>query len=474
MVFGKLAPRSMTFACRAFCFLFTFTVISFAQSAGPITVYLSPGDNIQAAVDSAPPGTTFVLREGVYRMQSITPKDHDTFRGQGVVVLNGSQILSFRPAEKNLWAADATPYNYNPGSCQPSHPLCGYMQDLFEDSKVQEPVQDLSLVRPGFWFFDRTAGKIYVASKPNGHTFELSASPCAFSGSAVGVQIQHLTVEKYRVQAQHGAIQGGGSGWIVDDVEARWNHSGGIVLGAESKILNSFVHHNGQKGVSLSGADCQLVNTEISWNNYAGFNTGWEAGGTKFVRTDHLLVKSNYVHDNNGPGLWTDIDNIHTTYENNTVINNRGNGIQHEISYDAAIRDNVVKGNGVDPTVWLWNSQILVQNSTNVEVYGNVVEVPARGGNGISIINQNRGDGAYGPHIASNNRVHDNTVTYTGKSGASGFVDDTGNRSSNGNVFDYDHYIVTDGGTTHWSWFTWKTWSELQAVPQETHGTCCN
>jgi parallel beta-helix repeat protein len=449
--------------------------IVLAQSnPNPVTVYLSPDDQIQPAVDAVPEGSTFVLREGTYRMQAIKPKNGDNFRGEGTAILNGSQVLTFTSSGKGLWAAGAAPYNYSPGKCDKSHPLCAYEQDLFFDNQVQEPVSDISDVRKGFWYFDRGAGKIYIGTDPGGHLLELGATPYAFKSSATNVHIQNLTVEKYRVQAQHGAIEGLGAGWVVDDVEARWNHSGGIVLGAGSKIVNSYAHHNGQKGLSLTGANCQLINTEISWNNYAGFSGGWEAGGTKFVRTDNLLVKSNYVHDNYGPGLWTDGDNIHTTYEDNLVINNRGDGIKHEISYDAVITGNTVKGNGASGTVWLWHSQILIQNSSNVNVHDNTVEVPPSGGNGISIINQNRGSGAYGTHTASNNSVHNNTITYLG-SGASGLVDDTGNHSSNGNTFDYDHYVLENGDTKkHWSWFTWKTWSELHAVSQEVHGTCCN
>lgn len=55
---------------------------------------------------------------------------------------------------------------------------------------------------------------------------------------------------------------------------------------------------------------------------------------------DRLLVSDNDVHHNKGPGLWTDINNIDTTYERNTVHNNTSHGIFHEISYRAIIRNN--------------------------------------------------------------------------------------------------------------------------------------
>ena len=49
---------------------------------------------------------------------------------------------------------------------------------------------------------------------------------------------------------------------------------------------------------------------EIAFNNYAGYDAFWEGGGTKFWRNKRLIVRDSCVHDNNGPGLWSDIDNI--------------------------------------------------------------------------------------------------------------------------------------------------------------------
>ena len=84
--------------------------------------------------------------------------------------------------------------------------------------------------------------------------------------------------------------------------------------------------------------------------------------------------------------MWTDINNIHTLYENNVVVNNTGTGISHEISYDAIIRNNVVMNNSGDPRGWLWGGQINIQNSSNVDVYGNKIDMT--GANGIVLIQQ--------------------------------------------------------------------------------------
>jgi len=452
--------------------------VSLTGQTPPGIVNLSPADNIQAAVTAAPEGTTFVLQAGVYRMLSVVPKNNDIFTGTGSVILNGSQILSFKldPAGSGLWVANATASTFVHGTCQSAYPLCGYSQDLFVDNVLQTPTSSSIGLAPKSWYFDRGNNAVYVSSNPAGHVVELSMTTNAFSGSATGVQVNHLIVEKYACPAQNGAIGANksGTGWIVDHVESRWNHGAGIELGSGSQISNSFIHHNGQLGIALGGTNSVASNNEISWNNYSGFDAGWEAGGGKFLLTTNLAVQSNYVHDNKGPGLWTDTDNVGTLYENNTVINNLNEGIKHEVSFNAIIRNNTVKGNGNISTVWLWNAQIELQASSNVEVYGNTVEVPAGGGNGIALINESRGAGTLGTYVAANNNVHNNTITYLGIGGCSGIVDSTTGNTAVGNRFDYDHYIVQNGGTVHWNWFTGMDWKGLLAVGQETHGSCCN
>ena len=59
---------------------------------GHSSLDIYPGDNIQARVTTMPAGTAFRLHAGVHRLQSITPRDGDTFTGEA------GAILSRRPA----------------------------------------------------------------------------------------------------------------------------------------------------------------------------------------------------------------------------------------------------------------------------------------------------------------------------------------------------------------------------------------
>lgn len=451
-----------------------------AQNTPSKAVTLSAGDNIQAAVNAAPAGTTFLLQSGVYRMQTIAPKDGDVFSGQGPsVILDGAQVLSFQKASSgNLWVASGQttggPLGY---PCNTNTPLCDYPQDLFIDGVLQIPAASNASLASGSWWLDRAHGLIYLPANPAGHTVELATNYVAFSGTATGVRISHIIVEKYAANAQHGAIGNTreGSAWVVDHVEVRWNHGAGVELGPGSTLSNSFIHHNGQLGVSMGGENCTVKGNEIAWNNYAGYVPSWEAGGSKFWETTNLVVQSNFVHDNAGPGLWSDSNNVNTLYANNTVTNNLNEGIKHEISYSATIRDNIVKGNGNTDTVWLWNAQIELQNSSSSEIYGNTVEVPTGGGNGIAVINQNRGTGEQGPWVGANDSVHDNTVTYLGGNGGSGLVDDTGGNSAVNNSFNSNHYILKVGSSSssHWNWLKGYDWKGFRGAGQESSGSCC-
>jgi len=446
-------------------------------AATTITVKLTPGENIQTAVNAAPAGTTFVLTAGTYRMQSVKPKAYDVFEGQGTAILNGSEVLTFEKESETstLWVAAATVGAPASGQCQEGHPLCGYDQDLFVDGSVQNPASSLEGLTSGSWYLDRSTGKVYLPENPTGHVVELGMTQFAFCSNVPGVQVEYMIVEHYASPAQTGAVgcYKEGTGWIVNHVEARFNHGTGIGLGPAGQILHSYVHNNGQMGVAIQGGTgSKVIDNEISWNNYAGYERNWEAGGSKFWETTNLLVESNYVHDNNGNGLWTDCNNVGTVYQSNTVVNNLGIGILHEISYNAVISLNTVEGNHFDliSPLNLWSSEIVLANSQNVEVYGNTVEVPATNADGIGILNELRGTGSLGVWVASNNNVHNNTITYLGSGGSSGMISYPGGPAVTGNQFDFNKYVLEDAGSLHWTWMKLLDFAQLQAAGQELHG----
>jgi hypothetical protein len=424
------------------------------QGAAPVV--LMPGQDIQEVVAASPEGTRFHLSPGIYRRQTIYPKDRQEFIGQDGVILNGAMELTSWSEEDGFWSAGGLPPPLDShGSCKEGRELCAHPEDLFFNERPYERVGSLGALRPGTWFYEN--GRAYLADDPRGQRVELGVTSLAFGGTAADVVLTDLIVEKYASQAQRGAIHLNETrGWTLSNVTARWNHGVGLYVGSEMRVRGGSFSHNGQLGMGGGGEGSTIEGVEIAFNNYAGFRQGWEAGGTKFSHAQALIVRNSCVHHNDGPGLWTDINNIEILYEGNKVFANANDGIKHEISYDAIIRDNFVAFNGYEHDIWLWGSQILVQNSQNVEVYDNVVEVAANFGNGISVVHQDRGDpgeGQYGPWDSLNNYVHHNTIIYIGGRGRSGVVMDTEEKwfwDKANNRFDWNNYTITDEGYEYW------------------------
>jgi parallel beta-helix repeat protein len=289
--------------------------------------------------------------------------------------------------------------------------------------------------------------------------------------------LQDLIVEKYASDAQEGAIYADDArGWLISNVVAQWNHGAGLSFGAATRVTGGSFSYNGQIGIAGSGGAASTIEgTEIAFNNYAGYDPFWEGGGTKFWSTNGLVVRDSCVHHNAGPGLWTDNDNIGVSYEGNKVFLNQQEGIKHEISYEGTIRNNIVVRNGTGRfDDWLWGSQILIQDSSNLRVYGNFVEVSNEFGNGIGVIYQDRGEGAYGPWRAVNNSMYRNTIIHLGSRGLNGIVTDTEDDSfwkHAHNKFDLNTYIVADPGSKHWTSNNWdQSWDDVESLGFEASG----
>ncbi|MBC7708119.1 carbohydrate-binding protein [Polaromonas sp.] len=436
------------------------------------------GSDVQAAVNANPDGTTFCLGGGTHRLQSVSPKNGQKFvgQGQGVTVLSGASLLSSFIREGNYYVATGqTQQGQQIGECQTQFPRCAYPEDLFMNDKPLQHVPTLAEVAPGKWFFNYDTDKIYFIDDPAGKTVETSVNRLAFSGNVSNVSISDLTIEKYASPAQVGAVHIGqfnntaAVGWIIDSVTLRLNHGVGLMMaGGSNHILrNSRSLNNGQLGLGGAATNMLVEYNEIAYNNANNwFNPGWEAGGTKWAFSDGLTVRNNHSHHNHGPGLWTDIDNIRTVYEYNLVEDNDQMGIFHEISYDAKIRNNVVRRNGlVSPIGWLYSSGILISSSSNTEVNNNHVEGNY---NGITTLQQNRGTGKYGPRDVRNISMHDNIVIGSGTSGAAQDIGDASFFTARNITFQANKYF----GNHTWSWNNGTvSWSNWQSYGQDTAGS---
>jgi parallel beta-helix repeat protein len=328
----------------------------------------------------------------------------------------------------------------------------------------------------------------------------------AFYGDAASqgpadVTVRGFIIQNYRTPPQRGAIQDyNGPGWTIQDNHITHNAAAGLATGDQVRVLGNLIDYNAQEGFSAHGNGGLYKGNDISYNNFnLTVDAGWEAGGGKAWGTDGLRFERNHVHDNGGPGLWADTNNIHTVFDSNTVNNNRGPGIYEEISYDAIITNNTVVRNAMPSAPgsgqgqgWGWDAGIQLRASggqspsSPLVISGNTV---ADNFNGITLIqspspdactNAGNQEGLYGACRIQNVIVKDNRITMT--QGTTGELQDGKNNSiftSWGNRWVDNHYCVTSADHPNdgymYGWLTWMnrnvSWPEWQRYGLDEGGT---
>jgi Right handed beta helix region len=440
----------------------------------PSAVRLGVGDDFQEIVRNSPPGTRFVIASGVHRLQDVVPRNGQVFTGEPGAVMSGARILSSFGREGALWYSTGQtqqgfvfPNDWPGGIVVPGHDRDNRPEELFFDGVRLRHVASKAEVVPGTWFFDYGADRIYLADDPAGHLVETSVADHAFSGVASGVVIENLTLVHYANPPQRGAIEASRArDWTIGYVDASFNHGAGISLGPGSRLHHSKMTYNGQIGLRAfdgqQGAAILIEDNEIAHNPQLGYNWGWEAGGMKISGSTGTIVRNNWVHENDGPGIWFDGFNHASTIESNLVEGNSHMGIFYEISYGPTkIRWNISRNNGPGQPGAV-GAGILVANSREVLVTGNAVDSNARG---IMVTMVNRERGPDGRLETVNVVVRNNEIRML--DGTTGLVDETGNDAyylSKGNRFEDNVYYLDGAGAPRFSWIgrqsaiSWASW----------------
>lgn len=317
----------------------------------------------------------------------------------------------------------------------------------------------------------------------------------AFLGGGDNVMIQNLVIQNYNAPIQDAPVSNcasQSSNWIIANNEiARNGNAGVLVCGSGTHVVANYLHDNVEEGYACTGgrgfggSNISITDNEIAHNNPTGaVDPQFEAGGGKCTGTTNLVTSYNYVHDNHGPGIWTDIDNQTTDVEFNRVENNWSGGIFHEISWDAVIAHNLVhnNANALYCTGWLWCGEIQIAasggvNEKTVEIFNNAI-TSAPPGNGLVLIQQERGTGLYGTHLVQNVHFHENCVDMSAGGNTGGVTDngDNGLFSTQGNTFNYDEYTSYVASAFWWNnstgnlpWFQ----SQGQELNGEQNATHC-
>jgi parallel beta-helix repeat protein len=259
--------------------------------------------------------------------------------------------------------------------------------------------------------------------------------------------------------------------WTIENNEIA-NNKYGIEFPPDSNIRNNYIHHNvgdssgvaAERGggyISQHNQNSILENNEISYN-------GMEQ---KVLLSTNVTFRGNFVHHNLGDGIWFD-SNYEAPFliEDNLVEDNGRIGIDVEATTGVTIRNNVIRRSG-DDAIFIFRTQ-------NTEIYNNTMENNFRGIEYFIIC----GDLLPGEEL-QNVSAHDNTIVVGTQSGAyaNGLSYLPGNCSSaqlaaylNGSknlTFSNNRYYVPNLSANYWIWQTLRSWSQWQAIPQDSLGS---
>ncbi|WP_028849188.1 right-handed parallel beta-helix repeat-containing protein [Thermocrispum municipale] len=177
----------------------------------------------------------------------------------------------------------------------------------------------------------------------------------AFGGQASGVTIKYLTVRNFVAPHNEGVVNhDSGDRWTIEHTTLIRNKGAAMMAGSGQRIVGNCVAHNGQYGLNAFQAGNKITDLLVEGNEFTGNNTDdWEArvdgcgctGAMKFWSVDGADIRDNWIHRNHGPGIWADTNNNDFLIEDNLIEANESQAIFYEISYNATIRNNVLRHN---------------------------------------------------------------------------------------------------------------------------------
>ena len=464
------------------------------------------GQSIQSVIDATPAGGTIRVGPGDYRITTaLVPKATQRLIGPsvgGYATLRGDVVLTgwTKDGSAARWytTSGSLPGAYtDSGQCEinsgtQANP-CQKREQVWLDDVHLDRVMTVDTVTPSSFYQDYATGRTYIGVDPAGRRVEMDKVAAAINSSASGVLFQGFEVKRFASASQSAAVVVQGTDWEIGYNKFTENHAIGLHL---IRADRAHVHHNnffrnGQLGMGhYLTKDSLIEANNFEENNTDGYwRADWEAGGFKGTFST-TVVRNNTSHNNEGVGIWFDIDNINCDVYGNVITDNYADGLRFEISFDSEIHDNTISGNGyryatsggrgADYSMFAVGA-ININSSPDVEIYNNNI-----GANQNAIVAQmrNRGDSAtYGyPRDLHNLWVHHNTVTLTtgaqfgeGVQGVNtlSMTDSTPFYDARkNNRFDYNTYQVSSLTDRRFAWNqSYVTFANFQATGQEANGT---
>lgn len=433
-----------------------------------------PFRTISAAVKSVPGGATIVVRAGTYRESVVFPyKKRLSLQAHPgeAVWLDGSSPVTGWKASDGLWFSDGWTHDFDAtdpteGAGQywnmvsASYPMASHPEQVFLDGVQLRQVGSRAAVKPGTFFLDSSANRLYLGNNPAGHLVEASARGEAIyinhgDGSAVrGIGVRRFADSLLR----YGAVKLFADDVTVEDLVVKDNATRGIgIHGHRVTLRRVTATGNGQLGIGADQSDRLLIEDSIvTGNNTERFNTAPVAGGIKLTSSRNGTVRGSTISDNIGNGLWLDESCFDFRVVSNEIERNTTTGMHLEISGHLKVVDNLVADN--------LTSGVRIAESNEVDVWNNTL---VRNKQNLDVID--------GPRLAKNTSTpgHDprrgvdpqvtwmtsgvrlrNNLVINGRSGTVSLLGvEDGTRSKRGGDMvwsDYNAFFRTSGASPKW------------------------
>jgi hypothetical protein len=394
------------------------------SSAACIGRALTPASNVQAAINDAPPGSTFCFGHGIYHVSALIPKSGDVLDGdRKAAVLDGGNSASYA-----VYGNSASP---GPSDVT----IRGFVIRNYHSQLQHGAIEDSN--GPG-WIIE-------------GNHITHNAAVGVETGDKVKVLdnlIDWNGQEGFGADGYGGLYEGNGIAYNNFNlaIDPNWEAGGGKAWATRNLTFESnYVHDNGGNGL---WADTNNINT---------------------------VFDRNTVSHNEAAGIFDEIS-YNATITNNIVTGNGmpsspGGGQRKGWGWDAGIQ--LRASGGLSPS-----SPFIIAHNTVIDNFNGITLLQSPSPNACP--GEHHSEGLYGPCRVQSVIVEDNYITMS--QGMTGEMQDGTNNSvftAWNNHWLANHYCVVS--TAHpddgyaGGWFAWMnrdySWSAWQGYGLDKSGT---
>ena len=405
-----------------------------------------PCSRINRVLEQVSPGDVLVLREGVYRESLILKKGGVVGRplriiaypGEEVVVSGADPLQSGWTQKDGYWWHEWTEPLYMHRSKQRPQQAFRPEMLIYDGNPLRTAYTREALKEDHFWVEGEPEAPSAIHARfPTGinpeNGFIEVGKRAHLLGAAPRSEVNHVHVRGIAflysvISGKDGCVQTTGTNWVLEDnLIAGCNGLGIMIKGENHKVRRNWAIANGQMGWATETHGSLLEDNRSEWNNWKGYDAHWEAGGGKFKHTTNTIIRRHYAANNDGPGIWLDIENKDNLVEESVVVNNKKAGIMLEYKTTGTIvRNNIVFGTRILGNA---GSGIQVQAASD-----NIIE--------NNTIFSNHGDGI-------RNKLHDNRA------------------ESGGNTIRFN--VIVNNGLGHTNAQELRIEGELEAARTDTY-----